>query len=35
MVNGIKGPTFLTGTGCDLICGTARDYMHTVLLGVH
>lgn len=33
-VRGIKGPTFLSFTGCDLVNGTAIDYMHTVLLGV-
>ena len=34
VTNGIKGPTFLAGTGCDIVDGTAVDYMHTVLLGV-
>ncbi|XP_071820179.1 uncharacterized protein [Apostichopus japonicus] len=33
-VDGIKGPTFLSFTGCDLVHGVAIDYMHTVLLGV-
>lgn len=28
VVNGIKRPTFLTGTGCDVVHGTAVDYMH-------
>lgn len=34
VVEGVKGPNFLSLTGFDLVRGTGIDYMHTVLLGV-
>lgn len=33
-VDGVKGPSWFMYLGCDLIRGTAVDYMHQVLLGI-
>lgn len=33
-VDGVKGPSWFMFLGCDIIRGTAIDYMHQVLLGI-